>query len=70
MTAPKSSRRGSEKRRKDRILALRCDARERKRWARQAVTEGMPLAIWVRRLLNQYLEELDSRASHDARERR
>lgn len=64
------SRHGSEKRRKNQILAVRCDARERKRWARQALTEGMPLAIWVRRLLNHYLDELDAGRAHDARERR
>jgi hypothetical protein len=30
----------------------------------------MPLAIWVRRLLNRYLDELDAGRAHDARERR
>ena len=47
-----STRQRSDQRRLKAILAIRCSRAERKRWARAALDDGMPLSVWVRRLLN------------------
>jgi hypothetical protein len=52
----RGKRQGSDQRRKQAILAVRCSKVERKRWARAALEDGMPLSVWVRRLLNRHLE--------------
>lgn len=59
-----STRQGSNQRQKKAILALRCSKAERKRWARAALDDGMPLSVWVRRLLNSHLAELETRGTN------
>jgi len=50
-------RSGSENRRKAARLVLRCTPQQLKMWGRQATIEGMPLSLWVRRLLDQHAEQ-------------
>jgi hypothetical protein len=59
-----STRQGSDQRRLKAILAVRCSKSERKRWARAALEDGMPLSVWVRRLLNSHLSGLETRGKN------
>jgi hypothetical protein len=60
MPNPTLSRHGSGKRRKQAMLNVRCSNAERKRWARAALADGMPMSVWVRRLLNQHASDVPS----------
>jgi uncharacterized protein (DUF1778 family) len=60
----RKTRSGSETRRKQSRLVLRCTPQQRKAWEREARLEGMPLSFWVRRLLDQRAEQaLSDRAT-------
>jgi predicted HicB family RNase H-like nuclease len=61
--SPASRRQGTETRRKQSLLTLRCDEQQRQAWEREAHLEGMPLSLWVRRVL-------DQRAADSERERK
>ena len=52
----RKSRSGTENRRKQSLLTLRCDDEQRTAWEREAQAQGLPLSLWVRRVLDQEIE--------------